>query len=72
MIDIKTIPDEKLRQDLSDSYEDIAICANALLLGVTEFANGRSVQERLDDNNKFVKVITAEIERRDELNALEK
>jgi hypothetical protein len=63
MNDIKTIPDAKLKQDLDESYVDIKVCEKALLLGITKYNSG-SVRKRLNDNQYFVGVITAEIQRR--------
>jgi len=63
MLDIKTIPDDRLKQDLDDSYKDIMDCTTALKVGVTQYSGG-SIEERLNKNKHFVKVITAEIKRR--------
>ena len=63
MIDIKTIPDNELRKDLDDSYEDVVNCTNALKAGATNYSGG-SIQERLDKNKQFIKVIETEIKRR--------
>lgn len=63
MTDITTIPTEELVSDLKDSIADIKTCEFALSRGVDEY-NGKSVQYRLDANKHFVKVITAELERR--------
>jgi len=62
MLDTK-ISDDRLKQDLTDSYKDIIDCTVALKNGVTQYSGG-SVQERLTHNMHFVKVITAEIKRR--------
>jgi hypothetical protein len=51
MVDIKTIKDAELKQDLDDIHKDIKDCEKAL-------------RERLNENKHFVKVITAEIQRR--------
>lgn len=61
--DITTIPIETLDRDLQESKNDISICEVALLHGITSYSGG-SVQERLDDNKRFVKVISEELERR--------
>lgn len=63
MTDITTIPEEKLRQDLQDSYGDIIACEAALRIGVKTYSGG-SVQKRLDANRGFIKVIEAELSRR--------
>ena len=67
MIDIKTIPDGTLKKDLEDSYKDVMDCTTALRLGVTTYDyDSASVQERLDINKQFIKVIEAEIKRREQ------
>ena len=63
-VDIKTISEDELRKDLRDSYKDISDCTRALSIGVFKCGSG-SVQKRLDSNKGFVKVITAELERRE-------
>jgi len=63
MVDITTIPTEELETDLKDSKDDIVACQAALLLGITEYSGG-SVLARINANKHFVKVITAELERR--------
>lgn len=62
-VDITTISDDELRQDLSDSEQDINNCKLALAVGVTE-CGGDSVAYRLRRNREFVKIITAELDRR--------
>ena len=62
-IDIAKLPIEELESDLLDSQSDIKICEMSLRQGIL-FYSGGSVQDRLDGNKHFVKVITAEIERR--------
>ena len=62
-MDITTIPTSELRQDLQDSLNDIKVCQLALTHRVEAYSGG-SVQERLDKNQHFVKVITAELARR--------
>ncbi len=61
------MPIEELKKDLRDSLDDIAICTNAKEQGINVYSGG-GVQQRLDDNRHFVKVITAEIERRKAIN----
>lgn len=63
MQDITLIPTTELEQDLLNSQKYIAYCETALALGITTYSSG-SAQMRLDDNRYFVKVITAELERR--------
>lgn len=63
MKDIKAIPMHELVKDLNESHKDIKACKDALLIGVFEYSGGL-VRERLRHNKNFVKVITAEIERR--------
>ncbi len=62
-VNIEKISDCKLRLDLADSYKDVADCMAALEVGVTQYSGG-AVQERIDQNKHFIKVITAELERR--------
>lgn len=63
MVDITTIPTSELEKDLLESNQDIAVCETVLTLGVSQYSGG-SVKERLEANRYFVKVITAELERR--------
>ena len=65
MTDITTIPDSELEKDLRESLQDIEACKAGLLVGILE-VRGTSVQYRLEQNEYFVKVITAELERRKE------
>ncbi len=65
MKNIQTISIEKLKKDLKDSYYDIAICKKAITLGIKQYSGGLT-QQRLDGNKHFVKVITAELKRRQE------
>ena len=68
MVDITTIPQEELEKDLRDSLNDIEACEFVLLLGIETYSQG-IVQRRLEANQYFVKVITAELERRKGENA---
>lgn len=70
MVDIKEIPTSELEKDLLESHQDIAICETALVLEVTSYSHG-SVKDRLEKNKYFVKVITAELERRRTMRALD-
>jgi hypothetical protein len=65
MSDITKIPEAELKQDLKDSYADILTCEIALRIGDYTYSGG-SIQERLDANKHFVKVITAELKRREQ------
>lgn len=62
-INIATLTISELESDLFDSQEDIKLCEMSLRKGISYYSGG-SVQDRLDSNKHFVKVITAEIERR--------
>ena len=70
MVDITTIPTSELESDLLDSQNDIKVCKLALLHDVTSYSHG-SVNDRLEKNKYFVKVITAELERRRTMRALD-
>ena len=70
MVDITTIPTSKLESDLLDSQNDIKVCELALLHDVTSYSHG-SVNDRLEKNKYFVKVITTELERRRTMRALD-
>ena len=63
MVKIEEIPTEELEKDLRESLQDIQACEAGLACGLVE-AGGISIQYRLDENKYFVKVITAELERR--------
>ena len=63
-MDITAIPTNELRQDLQDSLNDIKICQLAINHGIEAYSGG-SVQHRLNENRRFVKVITAELARRE-------
>jgi hypothetical protein len=62
-MNITTIPTNELLDDLADSQSDIKVCQLALTHRIETYSGGL-VQERLDKNRHFVKVITAELERR--------
>ena len=64
MVDITTRPTSELLADLADNEDDIKTCQLALAHQISEWSGG-SVQERLDKNRYFVKVITAELARRE-------
>ena len=63
MIDITTIPTEELEKDLRESLQDIQACEAGLACGLVESC-GTPIQYRLEQNKHFVRVITAELERR--------
>ena len=67
MINIAEISTSDLEKDLRESNEDIAACETALALGIMSYSGG-SVKGRLEDNKEIVKVITAELLRRQSLN----
>ena len=58
------IPMKELLHDLEESEQDIYNCDLAIKVGVTTYSGG-SVQERLEKNKQFIKVINAEISRRE-------
>lgn len=64
MVDITTIPQSELMQDLADSFVDVKHCEAALAVGITKYSGG-SVQERLDVNLRIIQKITAELKRRE-------
>ena len=53
----------ELLKDLKESLYDIVVCEAAIAMGITTYSAG-NVQERLDKNKQFVKVIELELERR--------
>ena len=63
MVDIKTIPIEKLKKDIADSKRDILVCNIALANKITEYSGG-TVKSRLEANKHFVDVITKELNKR--------
>lgn len=63
MINIQEIPTEELEKDLQDSLKDIEACKAGLACGLVESC-GTPIQYRLEQNQHFVRVITAELERR--------
>jgi len=63
MIDIATIPEEELRKELKESYDDITVCNDALAHGIFEYSGG-FVQVRLMINERIAKKIEAELARR--------
>ena len=62
-MDIKTITTEKLLEDRRESVEDVGNCRLALDVGVKEYSGG-SVKARLETNERIIKRIDAEIQRR--------
>jgi hypothetical protein len=67
MTDITSIPTHTLEKDLRESRDDIRACEDALMFGIERYSSG-SVKERLDDNKRFVTVITKELNRRNNTN----
>jgi hypothetical protein len=65
-MDISNIPTVVLERDLQDSHNDILACASALSQWITSYSGG-SVQERLEANKRFVKVISEELDRRSKI-----
>ena len=63
-MDITTIPLAELEKDLQASRTDISVCEVALSMGVKQYSTGQ-VSERLKANKHFVKVISAELIRRE-------
>ena len=63
--DITTIPTDVLEKDLRESNDDINACLAGIACGIVEVA-GTPLVQRLEENKQFVKVITAELERRKE------
>ena len=66
MMDITKIPIQKLLKDKKESITDIAICKQAISVGVTRYSGG-SVRERLESNEFFVIKIDRELARRSRL-----
>ena len=63
MDDITKIPTSELEKDLADSYDDLVVCERALSMGIDSYS-GESVEHRIRGNKHFIKVITAELARR--------
>jgi hypothetical protein len=66
-VDLSTFPLQELKDDLRASTNDIITCELALMQGVKTYGDGKSTQRRLDVNKAIVKMITAELERREKL-----
>lgn len=60
---LASIPTPELIADRDDSESDAANCRLALRVGVTEYSDG-SVAERLASNERFIRVINWELQRR--------
>jgi len=58
------IPEAELLADLQESKNDIVACETAIKIGVLDYSGG-SVKDRLEKNKEFVKIINAELERRE-------
>ena len=67
--DITTIPLSELKKDLYESDQDIIVCELALMQGTTTYGDGESTQRRQDINKAVSKMIRAELERREQLEA---
>lgn len=65
MVDITLLPKEELEKDLLDSIEDIGVCLLALYHEIHYYSGG-SVAERLASNRRIVRIISAELKRREE------
>lgn len=63
----RILPLSELEDDRAASITDIKLCEWALLHGHQYFAGGTSVQGRLVANQEVVKIIDAELLRREEL-----
>jgi hypothetical protein len=63
MKDLTTIPTDELKKDLLESKEDILVCQQALDLGIFNYSGGL-VKDRLEDNKRFIEIITKELDRR--------
>jgi hypothetical protein len=63
--DLSAIPTSELLQDLEDTENDIVACGTALVIGVTEYGDSKSVQCRLAVNKQIRQVIRAELQRRE-------
>jgi hypothetical protein len=64
MRDIATITDEELKKDLDETYSDIINCKAAIRLGITAYAGGESVRDRLETNERIRGKIEFELARR--------
>ena len=63
MTDLSNIPQEELLKDFDESLDDVLVCAKALEEGIKFYSSG-SVLERLEKNTLFVRMIFAEVQRR--------
>lgn len=64
MSEMKDIPIETLFIDKGACVTDIEVCKWALLLGETEYSDGKSIDTRLHKNEQIIVLIDAELERR--------
>ena len=62
-MDIALISTEDLLKDKSESIKDILNCKNALAWGVHRYSGG-AVTDRVETNQKIIKKIEKELERR--------
>jgi hypothetical protein len=63
--DLSTFPLQELKDDLRASTNDIIVCELALMQGHKTYGDGKSTQRRLDVNKQIVKMIEAELKRRE-------
>ena len=62
---IEDFPIEELQTDRAESVADIQLCQRALGEGVETYSDGKnSVQYRLAVNERIVRIIDAELDRR--------
>jgi len=66
-MNIDKISVSELKKDLLDSKQDIINCNLSLMQGVTTYGDGESVNDRITDNKRFIKIITKELIKRGEL-----
>jgi len=64
MVDLTTMPESELRDDLKACRDDIIICSRCILFGITHHRDGFPVQERLETNQKIANLIEGELRRR--------
>lgn len=60
---LSDIPTEELQADLREVRADLLICVLALKMGVTHYEGGE-VTKRLEDSDRMLTIIQAELKRR--------